>query len=133
MHLRKHLRGWTTIWLAFQLVSLSAFVPRDCCAAHRTHKAPPQAASADVSCAMQHGEHHGAAVPAPEPPMSGDCSLRGRCDGPMAVLLSVLSTHGVLAGSPAVSPSFDRGSLALVARESLISRFVPPDSPPPRS
>jgi hypothetical protein len=133
MHLRKHLRAWATAWLAFQLVSLSAFVPRDCCAAHKTHEAPAaKAATADASCAQQHGDHHAASRPAPQPDPS-ECSLRGRCDGPMAVLLSVLSTHGVLTDSPSVPPVLDRGSLAMLPRESLIGRFVPPDSPPPRS
>ena len=129
MNLRKHLRGLATAWLAFQLVSLSAFVPRDCCAAHQAHK-PPPAAAADPSCAMQHGDHHAAQ---PAPPVRSECSLRGNCDGPMAALLSVLSTHGVLTDSPAVSPALDRGSLAMLPRESLIGRLVPPDSPPPRS
>src|SRR5690242_3804623 len=103
MHLRKHLRGWATAWLAFQLLSFSAFVPRDCCAAHKSHNVAP-AATADESCAQQHGEHH--AAPAPAPVDDSHCALRGRCDGPMAVLLSVLSTHGLLADAPAVSPTF---------------------------
>ena len=33
--LRRRLRFWVTTWLVFQVVSLSALVPRDCCAAHR--------------------------------------------------------------------------------------------------
>jgi hypothetical protein len=131
MHLRKHLRGLATAWLAFQLLSFSVFVPRDCCAAHNTHKAAAPAATADESCVQQHGDHHAASRPAPLE--QRDCSLRGRCDGPIAVLLSVLSTHGLLADPPAISPTFAHVALAAPARENLITRFVPPDAPPPRS
>jgi len=134
MHLRKHLRAWATAWLAFQLVTFSAFVPRDCCITHNRHQAPVQQAAADdSSCTMQHGDHHAAAQPAPAQPSERECAIRGRCDGPMAVLLSVLSTFGVLADSPVLSPVLDQEGLASIARENLVSRVVPPDSPPPRS
>jgi hypothetical protein len=134
MQLRKHLRAWAMAWLAFQLVSLSAFVPRDCCAVHGKHKAPaPKAASSDASCATQHGDHHAAAAPAPVEPAGRDCALRGRCDGPMAAMLSVLSTYGVLEDSPSLSPPLDSSRLTSFTRESLVSLFTPPDSPPPRS
>src|SRR5262245_35583755 len=55
---RRHLRLWVAAWLAFQVVSLSAFVPRDCCAAHRP---PAQEQAADAAC------HHPQQAPEPAP------------------------------------------------------------------
>lgn len=46
--LRRRVRLWTTLWLILQAGTLSAFVPRDCCATHRPaataktcHEEPP--------------------------------------------------------------------------------------------
>ena len=117
---RRHLRLWVAAWIAFQVVSLSAFVPRDCCAAHRP---PAEKQAGDAAC------HH--AEPAPEP--MPECTLGGGCNGPLSILGALLSPHAVL-----VEPT-RLESLALVTvpnwrpLETPIARTSPPDSPPPRS
>ena len=114
---RRHLRLWVAAWIAFQALSLSAFVPRDCCAAHRL---PARDQAADASC------HH----PQPEP--SPECSLRGKCGGPLSFLAALLSPHAVLVEPTRIE------SVALVTApdgrrlDTPISRTTPPDSPPPR-
>jgi len=117
---RRHLRLWVAAWIAFQVVSLSAFVPRDCCAAHRP---PAEEQAGDAAC------HH--PQPAPEP--MPECTLRGGCNGPLSILGALLSPHAVLVEATRIE------SLALATvpnwrpLETPIARTSPPDSPPPRS
>jgi hypothetical protein len=117
---RRHLRLWVAAWIAFQVVSLSAFVPRDCCAAHRP---PAEAQAADPVC------HH--PQPAPEP--APECALGGGCNGPLSILAALLSPHAVLVEPTGVESL----TLATVSHwrplETPIARTSPPDSPPPRS
>ena len=146
--LRRHLRFWVTTWLVFQVVSLSALVSRDCCAAHRVvtekekscHKDAaaaheptavgdhcPMPGAAGQSCPM-HGDGHGA----PQAPATR-CSMQGTCDGPMAAFFVIISNQGVLT-EPLVIAHDLSASLALaMPREELVSRYVPPDAPPPRA
>ena len=118
---RRHLRLSVAVWIAFQAAALSAFVPRDCCFAHRV---PAQEATLDAAC------HH--PEPAPEPEPDPECSLRGACNGPLAILAALLSPHAVLAESTRLY------SVALVTAphprpfEQPVSLSRPPDSPPPR-
>ena len=118
--LRRHLRLWVAAWIAFQVVSLSAFVPRDCCAAHRP---PAHEQAAETAC------HHPQPVPEPTP----ECKLRGGCNGPLSILTALLSPHAVLVEPTRIE------SVALVTAphwrplEAPIARTSPPDSPPPRS
>ena len=118
--LRRHLKLWVTAWILFQAVSLSAFVPRDCCAAHRV---PADAQQAEASC------HH--AMPPAAP--AADCALRGSCDGPLGMLAGLLSAHAVLSGSIPAAAALIATSSPRSSFESLRSLAVPPDSPPPRS
>jgi hypothetical protein len=145
--LRHRLRFWVTTWLVFQVVSLSALVPRDCCAAHRmvTEKEKschddaaavheqaagdhcPMPGAAGESCPM-HGDGHAA----PQAPATR-CSMQGTCDGPMAAFFVIISNQGVLT-EPLVIANDLKASLApAVPREDLVSRHVPPDAPPPRA
>lgn len=118
--LRQHLRLWVAAWLVFQVVSLSAFVPRDCCAAHRP---PAQEQAGDPVC------HHPQQAPEPVP----ECTLRGGCNGPLSILGALLSPHAVLVEPARIE------SVALAAAtpspllETPIVRTTPADAPPPRS
>ncbi len=117
---RRHLRLWVAAWIAFQVVSLSAFVPRDCCAAHRP---PAQEQAAETPC------HH----PQPVPEPTRECKLRGGCNGPLSILTALLSAHAVL-----VEPTrIESAALVTVPHwrplQTPITRTSPPDSPPPRS
>lgn len=144
---RHHLRFWVTIWLVFQVVSLSALVPRDCCAAHRvatdkekkchdeaaaTHEAAggdhcPMPGKAGEPCPMHGTGHEGHQAPA-----SRKCTMQGTCDGPMAAFFVIISNHGVLTDPTELAHDLTVGIAPHPARQALVSRFVPPDSPPPR-
>jgi hypothetical protein len=139
--IRRHMRLWAAAWLVFQVASLSALVPRDCCAAHRPSAATapgchedtaatqcPMRAQDGTPCPMHRGDHHDAG----EQP-AGKCSMRGTCDGPMAALFALLSIHGVLTSSFEVLPDLQPGLAVVRARESLTSRLASPDPPPPRA
>ena len=112
--LRRYLRLCVATWLAFQVASLLALVPRDCCAAHR-----PAARGATPSCHEQAAATH--------------CAMRGTCDGPMTALVALLSNYGVLADSFQLLPDLHAGSAGARTREHLITGFAPPDAPPPRA
>jgi hypothetical protein len=136
--IRRHLRLWATVWLVLQAASLSAFVPRDCCAAHeradaRTgcHDETPAAScpmrSADgTACPMHRGNEAGS-------DRGAECALQGNCEGPLAALAALLSHQGITPS--AVGIPFDpvTGPSSAPASEQLAGRFVPPDSPPPRA
>ena len=119
--LRQLLRPWAAAWLVFQVLSLSALLPYDCCAAHR------RAASDKVQ------ECHEQAPDEREKPSPDEtCSMRGSCKGPIA-LIRLLSEHGVLTDSLAVRPDVDAPADARLSPDTLIRRFAAPDPPPPRA
>lgn len=117
---RRHLRLWVAAWIAFQVASLSAFVPRECCLAHRM---PAHEQGADESC------HH--LQPAREE--VPECALRSACNGPLAVLAALLSPHAILADHTRTIAITVAAALPRAAFEHPHSLAVPPDLPPPRS
>ena len=127
---RRRLRAVATAWLLLQAASLSAIVPRDCCAAHRAD-AVRVARNCHQTATVEfesHGHHHA------QPPVNRDtCALRGACDGPMAGFLAQLSLQGVLGQPPQLSRQLIVEDYRAQTREHLTSRLVPPDSPPPRA
>jgi hypothetical protein len=135
--IRRQLRLGVMAWLVLQAASLSAFVPRDCCAAHKPGDATPgchEETSATV-CPMRSAD--GTACPMhresePGSARGAECAMQGSCAGPMAALAALLSQHGVTPA--ALSIPLDLRTLPAAARaaEQVVSRFVPPDSPPPR-
>ena len=139
--IRLGLRLAATIWLGLQVVSLSALVPRDCCAAHRraVKSAEPAChrAAAAVQCPMRAADgtpcpmHRGAG--ASDAHQSSDCAVRGSCSGPMAPLLAQLSNYGILTDVFHLHPDVYAESSGAVAREQLVTRLSPPDTPPPRA
>jgi len=130
-------RLWVAAWLLFQVASLSALVPKDCCAAHHAaaptkqhscHEdagAPDSAMETGAHCPMHHNGGNG------EEPASG-CTMRGTCSGPMAALMSFLSNTGVLTDSFKLTPTLHAGFAPDPLREHLTSRLASPDPPPPR-
>ncbi len=140
--IRGGLRFWVTIWLVVQVASLTALVPRDCCAAHSSaakaakpgchEKATvtqcPMRATDGMPCPMHRGGHGEASETTSE-----GCAMRGTCSGPMAALVAQLSNYGVLPAALHVLPDLHRGSVTIDSDEHLLSRFTPPDSPPPRA
>lgn len=135
---RHKLRLFVTVWLAFQAASFSALVPASCCAEHQVaaktscHEPPPDThcpmqSAEGVRCPMHQG-HHDQSAPA-QPPA---CSLRGSCGGPMAALVTLISTSGILADAVSVSPAIEAARVPAAAAERLVSKLVPPEAPPPR-
>jgi len=140
--LRRHLQLWVAAWLVFQVASLSALVPRDCCAAHRpgaTRAKPtchekvadtqcPMRAADGKPCPMHRGDHNEAADTSRD-----GCTMRGTCTGPIAALFAQLSNHGILTDQFQLLIDLHAGSTGIRTRENLITRLAPPDTPPPRA
>lgn len=160
--LRHHLRFWVTTWLVFQVVSVAALVPRDCCAGHSAPATKEKSCHADVAavecplkgpnaqqCPMHQSQprthesetgqqavaphHQNDHAAAAEPSPADSCSMRGLCNGPMDALFAVLSAHGMMPESFAVRPDIRASFAPPVRRELLVSRLASPDSPPPRA
>lgn len=139
--IRRSLRLLVAIWLVVQVASLSALVPRDCCAAHSSTNAAkpachekaaatqcPMRAADGTPCPMHRGDHHEAAGSSRD-----GCAMRSTCDGPMAALFAQLSNYGILTDQVQVRPDLHVGSGPPSTRAQLVSRLVPPDPPPPRA
>ena len=121
---RRHLRLCVAVWIAFQTAALSAFVPRDCCFAHRV---PAQEETLDPAC------HHPEPARAPQPEPEPECTLRGACNGPLAILAALLSPHAVLVEPARIQSVALVTAPHLLSPENPVSLSRPPDSPPPRS
>lgn len=141
--LRRRLRLWVGAWLVVQAASLSVFVPRDCCAAHRADAAHPAPghhdAAAGAHCPMPDADgtpcpmHRGSAGhDGHEAPPAPQCSMHGACDGPMSGLAVLLSPHAILPDVVAAFPPAAAAAFAPIGREHLVGRLTPPDPPPPR-
>jgi hypothetical protein len=156
--LRLHVRSLAATWLLFQVVWVAALVPRNCCAAHQPEESCHESVAA-TECPMRgadgqacpmhraqnkdqrtasHADHHGQPAAAfdhhhPAPPVSSDCKVGGTCDGPMAALLSLLSSTSILPDSSSSAPDAHIRPLAAAAAVNLVARIEPPDSPPPRA
>lgn len=140
--IRRGLRFWVATWLVFQVASLSALVPRDCCAAHRPaasaakpschEKAAatqcPMRAADGTPCPMHRGDHN-----EPNDTSRDGCTMRSTCTGPMAALFAQLSNHGILTDQFQLLPDLHAGSTGIRTSENLITRLAPPDTPPPRA
>lgn len=140
--LRRHLQLWVAAWLVVQVASLSALLPRDCCAAHRPaassakpachEKAAaiqcPMRAADGTPCPMHRGDHSEAADASRD-----GCAMRSTCRGPMAALFAQLSNHGILTDQFQLLLDPHAGSAGVRPSENLITRLAPPDTPPPRA
>ena len=127
------MRFYAAAWLIVQAVSFSTLVPRDCCAAHRPIQPKAEKACHDAAPPpAMHGGHAGHHAVAPESD-ADTCKMRGACDGPMAGFIAQLSLQGVLSDPFQFAPSMVAAGIDMLNREHLISRLVPPDSPPPRA
>jgi hypothetical protein len=107
------------LWLVLQTTSLAAFVPRDCCKAH--HPDRQEAPTCHKKAATTHSDQ------------SPTCGMRAACQGPMAVLASLLSNHGIVPDSIAIQPDLPHRAASTAQQERLIRRLSSPDTPPPRA
>ena len=138
---RRFLRPCVAAWLAFHLTSLSALVPRDCCAAHRRQASGPaqhcheslapahcsMGATDGPACPMHEGDDASAAtVP------DRTCSMRGACNGPMAALGTLLWQCVVPDGQP-ISRDAAIALAPVHPQDPPILRLTAPDPPPPRA
>ena len=140
------LRGWTAALVLVQCASLSVFFPRDCCQAHRpadaahhgtgatghgSHEADEAhhgqtSARGKVDAGHAHDQQGDTRVP------HANCRLQSRCEGPQALLTTVLSNQG-MPGHPIAFPPDLRLVGRLVPAVVTNTTFpLPPDTPPPR-
>jgi hypothetical protein len=136
MSFRRQLRTFATLALVMQSAWVLAIVPLDCCAAHETPRAKPSCHEevAAAHCLMK--DSQGAACPMhqkgraiPDQP----CRMKSTCSGPMAGLVALLTIQGVLPDTQSFGPVLTGVPYRGQSREQLTSRFVPPESPPPRA
>jgi len=120
--IRRQLRAWTTVWLIVQVLSLAAFVPRDCCAAHRSHAAPEAHAATDEAPCPMH----------PAPVREPECSLESTCSGPVLALPLTSTTSGMPPSSFSVLPDAPTSSRIVLPESRLTASDALPDTPPPR-
>ena len=158
--LRRRLRVAVAAWLLFQVASLSALVPRNCCSAHQTaartarcHETAessycPTRASTGVPCPMHQkaqGHHEQAQVSehghAQAPPdhasakssQDDRCALRATCTAPMTALAVLLSNHGVMPAAIGVLPDHRDAPALQQCQKDLVNHLAVPDGPPPRA
>lgn len=117
--LRLRLRHCVAVWLVLQTTSLAAFVPRDCCKAHHPDRQEVPA------CHKKAVAAHADETPT--------CAMRATCQGPMVVLASLLSNHGVVPDTMALQPELPAAPVAPGLPENPIRRLISPDTPPPRA
>lgn len=137
--IRRLVRAVAMTWLLCQAVSLSAFVPEQCCASHAAEAAAKEKAASEAC--------HDAPAPAPAPregdvcPMhhgaqqrSHDCCvITNACAGPGIHLASLLSFIGI----PEAPQSTAVTQVVTVADATPVPprlvRISTPDSPPPKA
>lgn len=137
--LRCCLRRLVFIWLVFQVATLTAFLPADCCASHRTDVAgtPECHGTATGLCPMRAvtGEecpmHASPASSAAAGPLAPDCVMRAVCDGPASALSMLIPIAGVLSDLPLVT---DAGESPIVRPPVVDASSVSGshNTPPPR-
>jgi hypothetical protein len=149
--LRRHMRVWTAIWALGQCTTVAAFVPRDCCAAHRSHTDETASPRCDettpgAQCPMRgrdgppcpmhpasatethdHDSHQDA------PASDADCVLRGTCNGPLAALAVLLSDHGITPDAVTIAPKLQGGPPLPRPVAVVLATSTAPDPPPPRA
>lgn len=130
---RHRLHLWVAAWLVFQVATLSALVPQDCCAAHKAQHRKAPHATAKTEHAGHHAMNHGTEQTAPKAPIE-QCVMRGTCKGPMSAVVALLSNQGV-PPLDAFSAAPDLGVTVIdgTTTERVTSRLASPDPPPPRA
>jgi hypothetical protein len=148
--IRRYLRVCTALWALGQCAMLAAFVPRDCCAAHRP--APGEASGHcdetvdGVECPMRgpDGQHcpmhrrsarhgHATGPEGDQPDQAGTCSIRGNCSGPLAALGVILSAHGPVPEAVTIPFNPTVRLQARLPELELRAESISPDPPPPRA
>lgn len=145
---RRRLHRFAFVWLVWQVSSLTAIVPVECCTGHTAAMAHGSGHPTAAQCPMRgadgqpcpmhrqqppahadHGEHAGHH---PAPPVSEGCVMNGACRGPLAGFLALISNVAVLPAGTAL-PVLDESGDLRPLDEQRLRRLDPPDSPPPRS
>ncbi len=141
--LRRHVRLWAMAWMLVQVASLSAFVPRDCCASHRPveadadcHQAAPKAAhcpmrGADGAACPMHRDAEAKANRRETAPETAECTMGAACEGPP--LFAVFWNPGILPDIPAGTAQGATPAPLLTVSEHPLSQTRPPDRRPPRA
>jgi len=139
--LRARVRLWAIAWLLMQVAALSAFVPRDCCVAHRRaettpscHETPkpthcPMPGGGDAPCdrhrhpAAQEAREEGSSTP--------DCVMRRACQAP--AVFTIFAGPGIMPATRAATLDAGVPAPATPLFETPITRNRRPDLRPPRA
>jgi hypothetical protein len=125
---RRRVRAWATVWLVCQLAAVSAFVPRDCCAAHRPAAMAPQSQTG-------HGSHEGHGAHGGHQPVGHDdqdCVMRGVCNGPLDAIATLFMGPGLPLQPFTLLDTTTAGAGPPAADASALDSLRLPSTPPPR-
>ena len=125
---RRRLHTCATLWLVWQLAAVSAFVPRDCCAAHR-----PAALTAQSQTG--HGSHEGHGAHGGRQPVDHDqdCVMRGVCNGPLDAIATLFMGPGLPLQPFALLDTTTAVAGPHAADASALDSLRLPSTPPPRA
>ena len=142
---RRHLRRFVSVWLVCHVLTFSALVPRDCCAAHAHQSHGTAATSAEAPCHEAATAEHASGSHCPMPADAGaacpmhtagatpsDCRMTGVCNAPAAALAAVLMSAAVPATPFTLTPHTFASADRVAAHVHPLSQYPPIDSPPPR-
>ena len=127
------MRSWATFWLVCQLAAVSAFVPRDCCAAHRNAAIVSKSQHhQDAAQQAHHGGHGAMHHQAPATDHDRTCVMRGTCNGPLDAIATLFMAPG-LAVQPftLIDDGVPLPGLHQADGDALESLYLP-TTPPPR-
>lgn len=160
---RRRLRLLAAAWFLFQGASLSAIVPRDCCATHRQASQQRESAQEqapchkvvtvtpdEAQCPMRGADgkpcpmhrkghaHHGDTSSTDtntdtDAGMPQQCTMRAICNGPMDALVVLLVQPGVLPNPAAFPVDLHVDDAPPASPVRLIHGLFSPDLPPPRA
>jgi hypothetical protein len=117
--LRRALRVVAAIWLIVQMATL-AITPAEL---SRSADACQCAQGTGAECPMHHPTRAGGET----------CAMRGAAPLNEVALTSLLGAAGCFLATPAVPADWSIATRVRPQAENVVSRFVPPDSPPPRA
>ncbi len=120
---RRHLRLLATLWLVLQAATLSAFVPRDCCQAHRPAADAPH-------CVETAGAAPESAAQTPDGDRREDV-VRRACGAPP--VFALFATPGIVTATAMPVVPVSASPVSLPRDEPPVDRTRPPTDRPPRA
>ena len=137
-YIRRQLGAWSIGWLLWQVASLFAMLPPQCCAAHIEAAEQTEdlhsTSAVGIECPMHGatGEHCPMHDGSESSTTGGPCSMRSLCNGPAVALGSLFAIPGILLEPSALHVDLIGSPIAPDVTNPL-SALLSFDPPPPRA